>query len=589
MKYLCNPLNIEYKYQFCKNRDGHISVNREAADPSMVLFKGKYYIYPSMTCGFWWSENMEDWKFHPLKDMPVYDYAPDVRPVGDWLYFCASSHEAGTHYRTHDPFSDVYERLDGNFPFWDPNLFEDEDGRLYFYWGSSPSEPIYGIELDRETLKPIGERVALFANNESVHGFERRGEDHVPTRSEEEKQMMLAGIMSQDISDLQRNMAIAYIMDRGYIEGAWMTKHEGIYYLQYGAAGAQFNIYSDGVYVSKQPLGPFTLAKNNPFSYKPGGFLPGAGHGSTMTDKNGDTWHISTMRISVNHVFERRLGIWPAGWDEDGEMFCNQRYGDWPYTLEQFRNDPWADPEWMLLSYRKKAFASSEAEDCAAANAVDENVRTWWKAGTNKSGEWLCVDLGKASDVRAVQLNFADDHPDVQPPEGVSFTGDIYNTRWIDTNHQPTRWILEGSLDGTNWQMIKDKSSVETDLSHDLVVQEDGLMLRYLRLTIISVPYGQKPCVSGLRVFGKCNGETPVKASSVHCERHGDLDIYLDWKGGGLGYIVNFGYAPEKLYHSCMTFNQKAHLGGLVKGQDTYVRIDSFNESGITKGDVFKA
>ena len=111
--------------------------------------------------------------------------------------------------------------------------------------------------------------------------------------------------------------------------------------------------------MSDFPLGPFTLADNNPYSYKPGGFLPGAGHGSTMRDKQGNLWHASTMRISMNHTFERRVGIWPAGFDEDGELFCNQRYGDWPMEVEDDRMDPWKEPQWYLLSYGKTASASS--------------------------------------------------------------------------------------------------------------------------------------------------------------------------------------------------------------------------------------
>ncbi|MBR6091066.1 MAG: family 43 glycosylhydrolase [Anaerolineaceae bacterium] len=83
-----------------------------------------------------------------------------------------------------------------------------------------------------------------------------------------------------------------------YIEGAWMDKHDGRYYLQYAFPGTQYNIYGDGIYVSDSPLGPFTLADNNPFSYKPGGFLPGAGHGSSMEDMQGNWWHAATMRIS---------------------------------------------------------------------------------------------------------------------------------------------------------------------------------------------------------------------------------------------------------------------------------------------------
>lgn len=146
-------------------------------------------------------------------------------------------------------------------------------------------------------------------------------------------------------------MLYGYMGNAPYIEGAWMTKHQGRYYLQYAIPGTQYNVYGDGVYVSDAPLGPFKPAGNNPYSYKPGGFITGAGHGSTLEDKEGRFWHTSTMRISKNHVFERRLGLWKAGIDADGELFCDQRYGDWPVSVE---SKVWEKPEWMLLSYKKK-------------------------------------------------------------------------------------------------------------------------------------------------------------------------------------------------------------------------------------------
>lgn len=77
-------------------------------------------------------------------------------------------------------------------------------------------------------------------------------------------------------------------------------------------------------------------------------------------------------------LFERRVGIWPSGWDNDGDMYCNQRFGDWPIRVEQAGQDPWAKPEWMLLSYGKPAKASSCVEGKMPVNATDENVQTWW-------------------------------------------------------------------------------------------------------------------------------------------------------------------------------------------------------------------
>lgn len=121
--------------------------------------------------------------------------------------------------------------------------------------------------------------------------------------------------------------------------------------------------------------------------------MPGAGHGSTMWDLSGNLWHTSTMRISVNHQFERRVGIWRAGFDADGELFCNQRYGDWPVAVSEKKTDAWENPQWYLLSYKKSVEASSYEKGKEPALAVDEDATTWWQSGT-KDG-WLKLDLQK--------------------------------------------------------------------------------------------------------------------------------------------------------------------------------------------------
>ena len=59
MNYFCNPVNVNYRYQFNDDqRNKGIKVAREAADPSMIWFKGKYYIFASMTLGVWVSEDL---------------------------------------------------------------------------------------------------------------------------------------------------------------------------------------------------------------------------------------------------------------------------------------------------------------------------------------------------------------------------------------------------------------------------------------------------------------------------------------------------------------------------------------------------
>ena len=350
-------------------------------------------------------------------------------------------------------------------------------------------------------------------------------------------------------------------------------------------------MYADGVYIGDSPLGPFVPAESNPFSYKPGGFLPGAGHGSTMKDKEGRWWHTATMRISKNHVFERRVGIWPCGFDEEGTLYCNQRYGDWPLKADDIKENPWKNPEWMLLSFRAKVSSSGCVSGHEENYAVDENVQTWWKA--DRCNEpWIQMDLGDIMDVHAIQLNFADDMENEIPCPGKMIqTPDA--ERYIDLNNHVTAWYLEGSLDGRNWFMLEDKRKTEGDMPHDFLVWEEGKKIRQLRLTVIKVPYEQNPSISGFRVFGIGNGERPKKPV-VKIKRISELDMMIDVKGkenpleNVVGYQILWGNSPDKLYHSWMVMGEcKNHrVGALVKGQQYYVRVDAFNAAGITEGDT---
>ena len=558
MKYFCNPVNINYRYQFNAGQKGNgMEIAREAADPSMIYFKEKYYIFASMTLGVWVSEDLVSWSNHRLpENLPLYDYAPDVRVIGDYVYFCASkSGEICNYYRTKDILEGTYEEIPGTFDFWDPHLYADEDGRMYFYWGCSNITPIWGVELEPKTMEPMGEKQELISGHPFSIGYERIGVDNCE--------------FPEGISKMP------------FIEGAWMNKYQGKYYLQYACPGTEYNSYGDGVYISDSPLGPFELAENNPFSYKPGGFATGAGHGSTEWDYHGNLWHTGTIRISMNHQFERRVGIWPAGFDPDGELFCNQRYGDWPQAVKEGEMNPWEEPKWYLLSFGKVATASSSEPNHGPALALNEDITTWWRASTGNKGEWIQVDLGEAYDVNAIQINFADNKINIPVPGPIRGTS---QARYIEEAQLITRWVLEGSVDGENYFMVEDKSEANTDLSHDFLVREEGIQIRYLKLTILQVPYGEKPCISGLRVFGKGNGQKPW-APRFKVERTNDLDMQVDIEdGGAMGYNILWGHRPDKLYHSYMVFGSSQRIGALVKGKEYYVRVDAFNENGITQG-----
>ena len=143
-------------------------------------------------------------------------------------------------------------------------------------------------------------------------------------------------------------------------------------------------------------------------------------------------------------------------------------------------------------------------------------------------------------------------------------------------------------MDGENFFVIEDKRDVTTDLSHDFLLRENGIALRYVKISQMSVPYEQKPCISGLRVFGNSRGELPEQAD-YQVERSSGIDMKLtifedDSVDTPVGYNILWGHKKDKLYHSYLTYERNQRVGALVEGQSYYVRVDTFNEHGITEG-----
>jgi hypothetical protein len=174
---ICNPIDLPYRYQDMVVPGFARVVCREGADPSLVRFRGRYYLFVSMSGGFWHSPDLVAWEFVATPGLPILDYAPDVREIDGALVFTASNADRPcSFWRTTDPLSGEFEEIPGPFPFWDPNLFQDDDGRVYLYWGCSNDQPIRGVELDRATLKPLGEPTELFGGDDAARGWERFGE-----------------------------------------------------------------------------------------------------------------------------------------------------------------------------------------------------------------------------------------------------------------------------------------------------------------------------------------------------------------------------------------------------------------------------
>lgn len=545
----CNPTNISYNFEPFNNNVIANGSFRSAADPILVNYKGEYFLFSTNQGGFHWSDDLTKWHFVPasFQRYPTDDdqCAPAAYVSGDTLFYTGSTYKGLPVWYSTNPKSGAFKRMTERtvLPFWDPAFLLDDDGRLYMYYGSSNEYPLKGVEVSRKDFYPVSEVKEIMRLHPDKNGWER------------------FGMNNDDSTTLEP-----------FTEGAWVNKHKGQYYFQYGAPGTEFKVYADGVYVSDHPLGPFTFQKHNPVSYKPGGFVQGAGHGATFADAFGNYWHTATCMLSLKYKFERRIGIYPAGFDEQGIMYTITAFGDYPTFVPHKAEDHLKSnfTGWMLLSYHKSMHASSSLPGLQPNNTSDEDIRTFWSAYSGNPGEWLSIDLGDEKEVWAIQVNYYDYKA-------------VQHNKAMDLYHQ---YRIYYSLDGKDWKLTVDKSDNSTDVPHDYVELKRALHTRYLKIENIHMASGNF-AISDLRVFGTARGDKPepVRSLKVKRSKKDSRNAFITWKpvDGAYGYNLYFGVEPEKLY-SCITVNgdNQYDLRGLITRQDYYFSIEALGETGIS-------
>ncbi len=553
IKTYCNPTDINYQYNF-EQINEKISY-RSGADPVIVNHKGEYYLFVTVSGGWWHSKDLLHWDYVVPDKWPMEDIvAPAALSVRGTLYLFQSTFDQRPIFSTTTPenghlefFNRWLPRLPPSTPGpWDPAIFHDDDtDKWYMYWGSSNVYPIYGIELDyNNRLIYIGRAKELLYLHPDIHGWERFGQDHRDTST------------------------------KPFIEGAWMTKYNGKYYLQYAAPGTEYNVYANGTYIGNHPLGPFTYAPYNPVSYKPGGFMTGAGHGNTFQDNYGNYWNTGTPWVAVNWNFERRIAMFPAGFDQEGQMFTNTRFGDFPHYLPTRK---WVDKDelfrgWMLLSYRKPATSSSVQDDFPATHVTDENPRTFWVAKSNKAGEWLTIDLQGEYEVKALQVNYSD------------YKSNIYSS----DSTVYTQFRMYSSTDGQKWNKIADLTHEKRDRPNAYIELPKPVKSRYIKYEHVYVA-SPNLAISDIRIFGNGKGLPPQTPANVSVHRDTDRrNAFITWERvpRAVGYNILWGIDKNKLYQTYQVFadqGNKLELRALTIGQDYYFAIEAFDENGVSK------
>ena len=269
------------------------------ADPFILPWEGKYYLYSTNagSTGFkvYESDDLSKWteKGYCLKkgqaDSPAGTdkfWAPEVYVIDGLFYMFYVANENIGVAVSDSPLGPFTKYSNGlifkNSNAIDPHLFIDDDGKMYLYYVKfGGGNHIYGAQFDLKTCTV-------------------KNEKHLLSVSESwEKQM---GTI---------------------VEGPFMLKHNGIYYLTYSANHYESQGYAVGCATASTPLGNFEKRDYSPILSKNENIKAvGTGHHSFFTAENGELFIVYHRHKSLTEISTRQTCIDRCGFvtDPDGTV-----------------------------------------------------------------------------------------------------------------------------------------------------------------------------------------------------------------------------------------------------------------------------
>lgn len=441
---------------------------RTTADPSVYCFDGTYYLYSSGG-QVYSSDDLVNWEVH-YDDSWMKISEPMAPTVEEWngkYYAMANSVPLQVSDNPIGPWSTVGDWIlpDGReFVCGDPMLFRDDDNKMYLYFGMGGH--IIGAQLDEAQPNQLVTEPKVLISFNKENYWERWG-------------------------SCNENWGI------GFVEGSWMLKHNNRYYLVYSSAGTEFYAYAMACYTSDSPLGHFLPQAKNPVSRNRSGLLKGGGHGSFVKGPDDTLWIFYTVFAGIDHAMERRIGMDPAGFDEEGNLFALTGC-----EVPQFKPGILQRPEkgnateLVTLTQLKGTKVSSCAPGRNSMYALDESLSTWWQPAAEDPEPVFAVALQGAYYISALRIMWKDIGMDLQ----AGVLPGAY------------RYVVEYTQDvfHEDWKMLVDASENETDLTVDYRTF-DSVRAQAVRIRIVGAPEGITPGLMNFTVFGESIHKT-------HCQ-----------------------------------------------------------------------
>jgi xylan 1,4-beta-xylosidase len=474
----CNPLPMVIEPG--GNASGDVTVIRE---------KGKYYMFCTGG-GAWVSNDMLNWSFHRVENVPV---APHVVKYNGNFYMCGNESPVFKADNPLGPYTSIGEwknvpDIKGGWNgAFDLDIFIDDDNKPYLYYPGRGVSGIYVVPLDPNDLSRFAGPVKHLFGFNSDHIWERYGEMNEYT-------------------------------DVAWIEGPWLQKHNGIYYLQYSASGTQWKTYAEGYYTAKLPMGPFTYAPNNPLLRKTDGLVTGPAHGSIVEGPDGELWQFYTIVLS-NPPGGRRIGMDRITFDKDGNMIV--KVTDTPQWAPNVVSNPTKGNSGSIPVTINKVRAmnalssfSSQQPGRDAAYAVDNSSGTWWEPMPTDTLPSLTIELSPATrfdvvqlfNIDAARLMFNSGRRGFRRPPALETATTTPAHPSIDVY----QYRIDISMDGKTYITALDQT--KNTLSRNTIFEEiPPVKCRFVRLTMTNWPKTTPLGIIEFTVFGNPAESLPAE------------------------------------------------------------------------------
>ena len=243
-----------------------------------------------------------------------------------------------------------------------------------------------------------------------------------------------------------------------FVEGSYMLKHNGIYYLLYSSGALHDGSYSVHYAMGKTPFGPFITPPGN-IVLKSNADLTtkGPGHNSVLKFK--DQYYIVYHQHNQPH--EGAKGIFRQAcadkleFNADGTLkpVVPTQTGVGPLL-------PLVDQGEDVARGKYAQATSVRNGNSVPEHALDHNNASKWQAATNSYPQSLTVDLQGTFDISRVETSF--EYPTLA-----------------------YKYLIETSLDGKAWSLFADRS---TEFPEVVSPQKDVKSARaaFVRITILA-------------------------------------------------------------------------------------------------------